>query len=76
MVSGLTATMIEAPLELQKTQKIPEGHLDQCKAQGLPTEGNAAGNTVNFLDLAGENKPPPRLPAGYASKKNPVIGLN
>lgn len=66
MVSGLTATMIEAPLELQKSQKIPEGHLDQCKAQGLPTAGNAAGNTVDFLDLTGENKSPPRLPAGLA----------
>lgn len=54
--AGLTATIIEAPLELQQQQKyIPEAMANICKAQGIPTVGNAAGNSKNFLDLTGEN---------------------
>lgn len=58
------ATIVEAPLELQKTVQIPKDHLDACAAAGVPTAGNAAGNTVNFLDLTGQPSPPPPLPAG------------
>lgn len=64
VTSGLMATFIEAPLDLQKTIKIPQDHLDVCKKDGIPTSGNAAANTVHFLDLAGQNKPPAPLPAG------------
>lgn len=66
MVSGLSATMVEAPLEMQKSMKIPEDHISQCKGAGLPTQGNAAGNT-DFLDLRGENRSPGRLPSGFVS---------
>lgn len=62
--SGLIATMVEAPLDLQKTLKIPDAHIDACKAAGTPYQGNAAGNTKDFLDLTGQNAPPPPLPAG------------
>ena len=62
--AGLTATMIEAPLQLQQQQKIPAGHLATCKADGVPTAGNAAGNTVNHLDLTGANTAPPPNPSG------------
>lgn len=62
------ATMIEAPLELQKTLTIPQNHFDVCKAAGVPTTGNAAGNTEDLLDLSGENKSPAPLPAGFTAR--------
>lgn len=49
---GLTATIIEGPEELRGLQ-IPEDHIDVCKRQGSPYEGNAAGNTVNYTDTSG-----------------------
>jgi len=49
---GLTATIIEDPIEIQKTIKIPQGHLDACKANCYPTKGNAGGNTVDHFDLS------------------------
>ncbi|KAH6891173.1 Cupredoxin [Thelonectria olida] len=68
VVSGLIATFVENPLELQKTISIPDNHLEACKAAGMATQGNAAGNTEDYLDLTGENIPPPRLPAGFTTK--------
>jgi len=59
------ATFVEAPLDLQKTLKVPENHYAACAAGGVPTAGNAAGNTANFLDLTGQNAPPGPLPTGY-----------
>lgn len=53
--AGLTATFIEAPTQLQSGKAIPQAAKDQCKAQGIPTAGNAAGNTVNYHDLTGAN---------------------
>ncbi|KAF2673663.1 multicopper oxidase [Microthyrium microscopicum] len=67
-ISGLIATFIEAPLEVQKSLKIPDDHLAVCKAEGVPTAGNAAGNTVNHFDLTGENKSPAPLPAGFTAR--------
>lgn len=62
--------MIEDPLGLQKqlSGKIPQSHLDACKASNEPIEGNAAGNTVDLLDLTGENKSPAALPAGFTAR--------
>ena len=59
--------MIENPLGLQRqlAGNIPASHLDACRAADVPYEGNAAGNTVDLLDLDGENKSPPPLPAGF-----------
>lgn len=62
--SGLIATMVEAPLDLQKTLTIPSDHYDACAAAKIPIAGNAAANTVNFLDLSGENAAPAPLPEG------------
>jgi iron transport multicopper oxidase len=64
MVSGLAATLIEAPLEIQKSLTIPKDHLDACAVGNIPTAGNAAGNTKNLLDLNGQPTSPPPLPAG------------
>lgn len=62
------ATMIEAPEELQKTLVIPQDHLQVCNDQGVPTTGNAAGNTRNLLDMTGANEPPSPLPAGFTAR--------
>ena len=64
VVSGLMATFVEAPLELQKTLELPQDHLDVCKTGSVPTVGNAAANGEDFLDLKGQNSPPKPLPAG------------
>ncbi|KAJ8071067.1 hypothetical protein OCU04_001412 [Sclerotinia nivalis] len=65
---GLIATMIEAPLQLQKSLTIPENHIAACEARGIPYTGNAAGNTVDFLNLKGANVAPGPLPAGFTAK--------
>lgn len=68
MDSGLVATMIEAPLELQQSLTIPRDQLAACAAGGTATKGNAAGNTEDLFDLTGEPAPPGPLPAGFTSK--------
>ncbi|KAK2036389.1 multicopper oxidase [Colletotrichum somersetense] len=62
---GLTATVIEAPERLRNIT-IPEDHKAACRAQGIPTAGNAAGNTVNPLDQTGMNLEPPTTYVGAA----------
>lgn len=69
VASGLIATFIEAPMELQKTP-IPSEHYNLCARNHPPisTVGNAAGNTVDFFDLTGQPTPPDALPAGFTTK--------
>ena len=62
--AGLTATFIEAPEMLQQTITIPSDHLNVCQRDGVPTKGNAAGNTHNHLDLSGANTAIPPNPSG------------
>jgi iron transport multicopper oxidase len=64
LYTGLVATMIEAPLTLQETISLPPDHLAACNAAGVPYAGNAAGNTVDLLDLDGQNEAVAPLPAG------------
>lgn len=68
--SGLIATMVEAPLDLQRDLTVPQNHYDACAAASpaMPTAGNAAGNTANLLDLSGEPSPPARLPDGFTAR--------
>ncbi|KAL1592236.1 hypothetical protein SLS60_011313 [Paraconiothyrium brasiliense] len=70
VASGLMATIIEAPLDLQKqlSGKIPQDHQQACKAGNVLMEGNAAGNTVDVLDLKGETSFPGPLPAGFTAR--------
>ena len=69
VASGLIATMIEAPLAIQESGlTIPADHLQACQDAGLPTSGNAVGNTVDLLDLKGQNKSPNPLPAGFTAR--------
>ena len=54
MPLGMVTTFIEEPRELQRSvRKIPSEQLEICEAQGLSTEGNAAGNTKDLSDLRG-----------------------
>ncbi|KAI4153763.1 MAG: hypothetical protein L6R39_001500 [Caloplaca ligustica] len=83
VASGLIATMVEAPLALQQTLSMAQSpyaspntsalaihtsHIQACTSQDIPIAGNAAGNTVDLLDLKGENLPPKPLPAGFETK--------
>ncbi|KAE9372214.1 multicopper oxidase [Stipitochalara longipes BDJ] len=68
MDQGLIATMVEAPLEIQKSLNIPLDHFDACRAANVPYAGNAAGNTIEVLDLTGANAPPSPLPAGFTAR--------
>lgn len=63
---GLAVTLIEAPDLLDIT--LPEDQKRNCRAAGIPLEGNAAGNSVDFLNLEGEYKQPEPLPEGFTLK--------
>jgi iron transport multicopper oxidase len=58
VVMGLIATIVEAPEQLRGGY-IPDDHMKVCESQNIPTSGNAAGNTNNFLDLTGALVKPP-----------------
>jgi iron transport multicopper oxidase len=66
--------MIEAPLAVQaqlsppSSNAIPQSHWDVCETGHVPTQGNAAGNTVDYEDLRGENKSPGRIPEGFTAR--------
>lgn len=68
LASGLVATMVEAPTELQKTLTIPPNHYEVCAVGATPTVGNAAANTADPLDLDGQNLSPAPLPSGFTAK--------
>ncbi|KAK8862201.1 multicopper oxidase [Apiospora arundinis] len=68
VASGLIATFVESPKELQQTIKLPQDHLDVCAAGHVPVSGNAAGNTVDLLNLDGQNRAPDPLPAGFTAR--------
>jgi iron transport multicopper oxidase len=66
--AGLSMLMIEAPTQIQERVTIPADHFQACKAGNVPSVGNAAGNTQNLLDLAGQNVQQPFLPAGFTGR--------
>lgn len=70
MASGLAITLVEDPLTLQSQLggKIPQDHWDACAAGDVPTKGNAAGNTIDLLDLSGQTRSPGMLPAGFTAR--------
>lgn len=67
---GLAIVLIEAPEEMQETesQQMTDNFLEVCANVGVNTSGNAAGNTVNFLDLKGANVQHKALPAGFTAR--------
>ena len=62
--------MIEAPALLQSSNylSIPPDHFETCKNQDIPTVGNAAGNSQDFLDLTGAPRSPDPLPDGFTAR--------
>lgn len=60
--------MIEAPEAFQESLTIPADHLAACAASGIPTAGNAAGNTDDLFDLSGARTSPQPLPAGFTAR--------
>ena len=66
--SGLIATMVEAPLELQRTLTVPDDHYQVCRDQNQAYSGNAAGNTEDLLNMKGANTSPAPLPAGFTAR--------
>lgn len=68
VVMGLLATIVEIPDELNG-MSIPSDHANVCQLQNIPTSGNAAGNTRNFLNLTGANTVPANPNNGYVSSR-------
>jgi len=70
VASGLSATIIERPLDIQTqlSGRIPADHWQVCRDGRVPTAGNAAANTQDVLDLRGENTSPGELPAGFTAR--------
>lgn len=71
MSQGLAMVLVEAPVQLRQNYKvhpIMDNHLQNCQAVSMNTTGNAAGNTANFFDLAGEPKQAKDLPPGFTAR--------
>ncbi|TKA61866.1 hypothetical protein B0A49_10885 [Cryomyces minteri] len=49
---GLAMTLVEAPKQLQQQQTLNTAMAGICKAQNIPSTGNAGGDTKNWLDLS------------------------
>ncbi|RMZ75893.1 hypothetical protein DV738_g5203, partial [Chaetothyriales sp. CBS 135597] len=67
---GLAMVLIEAPeaLQAQFPDGVPEDHLAVCQAGGVPTKGNAAGNSEDFLDLDGQPKQVGWIASGFTAR--------
>jgi iron transport multicopper oxidase len=68
VISGLSATIIEDPLSIQKNLKISDDQMSNCHKSNILTRGNAAGNTENPLDLTGQDVPPKGIPPGFEAR--------
>ncbi|KAJ9272340.1 CAZyme family AA1 [Paecilomyces variotii] len=66
--AGLASIFIEAPTQMQERLTIPADHLEVCRLSGVASEGNAAANTEDLLDLSGQNVQPGWLPAGFTAR--------
>ncbi|KAJ1758542.1 ferroxidase fet3 [Coemansia sp. RSA 1752] len=49
--NGVAVVFVEAPGVLQQRQSVPKEMVEMCKRQGIPTQGNGAGNQE--FDLSG-----------------------
>lgn len=65
---GLGMLMVEAPTQIQERMTVPADHYAACRAGGVPIQGNAAGNTEDFLDLSGQNAQVGWLPGGFTPR--------
>jgi iron transport multicopper oxidase len=69
---GLAAVFIEAPELIQERITVPADHYAVCAAAGVAGEGNAAGNTEDWMDLSGQNVQPGWIPYGSFTRKGIV----
>ncbi|KAF9333152.1 ferroxidase fet3 [Podila minutissima] len=69
--AGLATTMIEAPEAMAGVLTVDPKHFEQCKALGIPYEGNAAGN--QGLGLTGQNVGPNPLSGTFTAKGNVAL---
>ncbi|PQE09581.1 Iron transport multicopper oxidase FET3 protein [Rutstroemia sp. NJR-2017a WRK4] len=69
---GLAAVFIEAPELIQERITVPADHYAVCAATGVATEGNAAGNTEDYMDLKGQNVQVGWIPYGSFTTKRVV----
>ncbi|KAI5956718.1 FET3 [Candida jiufengensis] len=67
---GLAIQLIEDPMGIQNssTQQLTENHKQICSKVGVPIEGNAAGNSTDYLNLDGEHLQQKRLPTGFTPR--------
>ncbi|KAF2203099.1 hypothetical protein GQ43DRAFT_470324 [Delitschia confertaspora ATCC 74209] len=73
VISGLIATFVESPLLIQSQfsknlHNLPQSHIQACVSSNTPMRGNAAGNTLDYADLKGENRSPGPLPSGFTAR--------
>lgn len=70
LTQGLAVVLIEDPQTIQSTnsQQLTANHKSVCETVGVKYEGNAAGNTEDYVDLKGENKQHKNLPSGFTAK--------
>lgn len=67
--AGLAVTFVEAPLQAQQRNAIPQFMYDQCDALSVPTSGNAAGHPASdALDLSGWTLGPFQQVLGWRPK--------
>nr|ABE60664.1 Fet3 protein [Phanerodontia chrysosporium] len=67
--AGLAVTFIEAPLEAQARNAIPQVMYDQCAMLNMPSSGNAAGHPASdLLDLSGWKLGPFQQVLGWRPK--------
>ncbi|ANB12409.1 ferroxidase FET3 [Sugiyamaella lignohabitans] len=68
LFQGLALVLVEAPVQLQQTLQIPDDHYAVCDKVNVSSKGNAAGNSIDFFDLSGQNKQVPDLPNGFTAR--------
>lgn len=70
LLQGLAIVLVEAPEAMQKDsrQKLTDNFKEVCSKGNMSVEGNAAGNTKNYLDLSGQNLQHKVLPAGFTAR--------
>lgn len=67
---GLALVLVEAPEEIQNDplQQLTDDSKRICTKGGVSVEGNAAGNSEDFLNLKGENVQVAPLPEGFTAR--------
>ncbi|SCU96426.1 LANO_0E13476g1_1 [Lachancea nothofagi CBS 11611] len=70
LTQGLALILVEDPLSIQESQsqQLTDNHKNVCKGVGISTEGNAAGNSTDYLNLFGENVQEKFIATGFTAK--------